>query len=132
MRKLTPTIARALAEKVRAELVARNATNREALTKKIETSKIYKELCKVVSQQKEIEEKKRELVNQINETFSNKVSDVSISMYSSDRIPNISIRETAKASIENIKDMILIEDYLSNGGETTEEIIARIADQLCS
>ena len=131
MRKLTPTIARALAEKVRAELVARNATNREALTKKIETSKIYKELCKVISQQKEIEEKKRELVNQINETFSNKVSDVSISMYSSDR-PNISIRETAKASIENIKDMILIEDYLSNGGETTEEIIARIADQLCS
>ena len=42
-KKMTPVIAKAIAEKVRAELIARNKTAHASLEKKVDSSKLYKE-----------------------------------------------------------------------------------------
>ena len=64
-KKLTPTIAKALAEKVRAELVVRHKGNTEALTKKVESSKLYKELLLTIKKIDELDEKKQVLRKEI-------------------------------------------------------------------
>lgn len=127
-KKMTPTIAKALAEKVRAELVARNKTAHAALEKKVEASKLLKELKLTISKIHELENKKTELKKEIEETYSTKVSDVTISMYGQG--PSVYIREHAFASVESIKDMVLIEDYMADGNQTPEEFINYIADKL--
>lgn len=127
-KKMTPTIAKALAEKVRAELVARNKTAHAALEKKVESSKLLKELKLTISKIYELENKKAELKKEIEETYSTKVSDVTISVYGQG--PTVYIREHAFASVESIKDMVLIEDYMADGNQTPEEFINYIADKL--
>ena len=127
-KKMTPTIAKALAEKVRAELVARNKTAHAALEKKVESSKLLKELKLTISKISELENKKAELKKEIEETYSTKVSDVTISVYGQG--PTVYIREHAFASVESIKDMVLIEDYMADGNQTPEEFINYIADKL--
>jgi ribosomal protein L23 len=127
-KKMTPTIAKALAEKVRAELVARNKTAHAALEKKVESSKLLKELKLTISKITELENKKTELKKEIEETYSTKVSDVTISVYGQG--PTVYIREHAFASVESIKDMVLIEDYMADGNQTPEEFINYIADKL--
>jgi hypothetical protein len=127
-KKMTPTIAKALAEKVRAELVARNKTAHAALEKKVESSKLLKELKLTISKITELENKKTELKKEIEETYSTKVSDVTISVYGQG--PTVYIREHAFASVESIKDMVLIEDYMADGNQTPEEFIKYIADKL--
>jgi hypothetical protein len=127
-KKMTPVIAKALAEKVRAELVARNKTAHAALEKKVESSKLLKELKLTISKIHELENKKTELKKEIEETYSTKVSDVTISMYGQG--PSVYIREHAFASVESIKDMVLIEDYMADGNQTPEEFINYIADKL--
>lgn len=127
-KKMTPVIAKALAEKVRAELVARNKTAHAALEKKVESSKLLKELKLTISKIHELENKKTELKKEIEETYSTKVSDVTISVYGQG--PTVYIREHAFASVESIKDMVLIEDYMADGNQTPEEFIKYIADKL--
>lgn len=128
-KKMTPTIAKALAEKVRAELVARNKTTHHDLEKKIESSKLFKELKTVIDKIYELEEKKQDLKRKIEEVSSTKIADVNISVYGKE--PTIYVREHAYASVDSIKDLILIEDYMSDsGGQTAEEFITYIADKL--
>lgn len=128
-KKMTTTIAKALAEKVRAELVARNKSTSDGIKSKIQKSKDYKDLLKVNSQIHELEKKRSELKDTIQENHSNKIADVSISLYSSSD-PSIYIREKASASVDGIKDLILIEDYLSDDTKTLEEFINLIIEKL--
>ena len=128
-KKLTPAIAKALAEKVRAELLARTKGTSETLKKKIAASKVYKELVSITVKQRELEEKKAILRNDIEETFSTRISDVSISSYGHSE-PDIYIREHVSSSVESIKDLILIEDYMSDNTMTSDEFIKFIADKL--
>lgn len=129
-KKLTPTIARALAEKVRAELVIRNKDISGGIKAKIEASKEYKQILKLNTERQEIAQKIDSLKTALQEKHSTKVVDVSISIYNSDPKPNIYIREQATASVEGIKDMILIEDYMSENPLSSEEFIALIVDKL--
>ena len=130
-KKLTTTIARALAEKVRAELVARNKDTATTLKKKVESSKEFKELTKIMAQVNDLEKRKAELRDYLNHQFSTKVADVSVSLYNS--VPSVYVREQSSASVDNIKDLILIEDYMSDSTtESAEDLIKRIADKLCS
>ena len=127
-KKLTPTIAKALAEKVRAELVVRHKGNTEALTKKVESSKLYKELLLTIKKIDELDEKKQSLRKEIEENFSTKMSDVGVSAYHSS--PHISVNYRSAFSVDSIKDMILIEDYMSEDAKTPEEFVKFIADKL--
>jgi len=127
-KKLTPTIAKALAEKVRAELVVRHKGSTETLTKKVESSKLYKELLLTIKKIDELDEKKQVLRKEIEENFSTKMSDVGVSSYHS--TPHISVNYRSAFSVDSIKDMILIEDYMSEDAKTPEEFVKFIADKL--
>lgn len=126
MRKLTPTIARALAEKVRVELIERNASVKQLLIDKITASKEMKNYRKLMEEHEAIQRKLIDAKSLLQERYSTKTMDVSV--YNT----SVHLRDTVASSVESIKDLILIEDYLSDGLETTEEIIKKIADQLCS
>jgi len=127
-KKLTPTIAKALAEKVRAELVVRHKGSTETLTKKVESSKLYKELLLTIKKIDELDEKKQVLRKEIEENFSTKMSDVGVSSYHSK--PHVSVNYRSAFSVDSIKDMILIEDYMSEETKTPEEFVKFIADKL--
>jgi len=127
-KKLTPTIAKALAEKVRAELVVRHKGSTETITKKVESSKLYKELLLTIKKIDELDEKKQSLRKEIEENFSTKMSDVGVSAYHS--TPHISVNYRSAFSVDSIKDMILIEDYMSENTKTPEEFVKFIADKL--
>jgi len=127
-KKLTPTIAKALAEKVRAELVVRHKGSTETITKKVESSKLYKELLLTIKKIDELDEKKQSLRKEIEENFSTKMSDVGVSAYHS--TPHISVNYRSAFSVDSIKDMILIEDYMSEDTKTPEEFVKFIADKL--
>jgi len=126
MRKLTPTIARALAEKVRVELVARNASVKQLLIDKIMDSKEMKNYRKLSEDYDIIQRKITDAKTLLQEKYSTKTMDVAL--YNT----SVHLRDTVASSVESIKDLILIEDYLSDGIESTEEIIKKIADKLCS
>ncbi len=128
-KKLTPAIAKALAEKVRAELLTRTKGTAETLKKKVESSKLYKELLLTTVKERELEEKKASLKTEIENTFSTKINDVSISGYGHSQ-PSVYIREHVSSSVESIKDLILIEDYMSDNTMTSDEFIKFIADKL--
>lgn len=127
-KKLTPTIAKALAEKVRAELKTRNKGTAETLEKKVESSKLYKELVLTMSKITDLEEKKQTLKKELEDNFSTKISDVGLSVYGEK--PRISVNYHAAFSVDSIKDMILIEDYMSDDTKTPEEFVKFIADKL--
>ena len=127
-KKMTPAIAKALAEKVRAELVARHKGSSEILITKVESSKLYKELLSTIAKISEFEEKKQAVRKEIEEKYSTKISDVSVSAYHSR--PNVSVNYHALFSVDSIKDMILIEDYMSDDSKTPEEFVTYIADKI--
>ena len=127
-KKLTPIIAKALAEKVRAELVVRHKGSTETITKKVESSKLYKELLLTIKKIDELDEKKQVLRKEIEENLSTKMYDVGVSSYHS--TPHISVNYRSAFSVESIKDMILIEDYMSEDTKTPEEFVKFIADKL--
>jgi len=127
-KKLTPTIAKALAEKVRAELVVRHKGSTETITKKVESSKLYKELILTIKKIDELDEKKQVLRKEIEENLSTKMYDVGVSSYHS--TPHISVNYRSAFSVDSIKDMILIEDYMSENTKTPEEFVKFIADKL--
>ena len=127
-KKLTPTIAKALAEKVRAELVVRHKGSTETITKKVESSKLYKELLLTIKKIDELDEKKQVLRKEIEENLSTKMYDVGVSSYHSS--PHISVNYRSAFSVDSIKDMILIEDYMSEDAKTPEEFVKFIADKL--
>ena len=127
-KKLTPIIAKALAEKVRAELVARHIGSSEILITKVQSSKLYKELLLTIAKIEELEVKRQLIRKEVEDKFSTKISDVSVSAYHSE--PYVSVNYHASFSVESIKDMILIEDYMSDDTKTAEEFITYIADKI--
>ena len=127
-KKLTPIIAKALAEKVRAELVARHKGSSEILVKKVESSKLYKELLSTIAKINELEEKRQLIRKEIEVSFTTKISDVSVSAYNTR--PNVSVNYHPLFSVDSIKDMILIEDYMSDDSKTPEEFVTYIADKI--
>ena len=129
-KKLTPTIAKALAEKVRAELKSRNEHTASSIQNKIKSSKEYKQLCKLKEQYLALETQMADIKKAIEEKHSNRIADVHLSCYSSRTSYDIYVREHASASVESIKDMILIEDYMSESALSSEEFINLIVEKL--
>jgi hypothetical protein len=127
-KKLTPVIAKALAEKVRAELLARHKGSSEALVDKVESSKMYKELLSTINKINELEEKKQDIRKEIEHKYSTKISDVTVSSYHTK--PQVFVNYHATFSVDSIKDLILIEDYMSDDTKTAEEFITFIADKI--
>jgi hypothetical protein len=127
-KKLTPTIAKALAEKVKQELQKRNKNLSETLKTKVESSKEFKVYLKLQNELEILDKKKEELRKSIIEKYSSNLCDVSIPTYS--HKTEVYVRDTIYLSVESIKDMILIEDYMSEAAMTSEEFVNLIVEKL--
>ena len=127
-KKLTPTIAKALAEKVKQELQKRNKNLSETIKQKAEASKEFKSYVKLCKEIEELELKKESLRESIVQKFSSQLCDVNIPGYS--KQPHIYVRETSFLSLDSIKDLILIEDFMSDSNVTSDEFINLIVEKL--
>lgn len=128
-KRLTPTLAKALAEQVREELKRKASSHAETIKSTIKSSKDYKQLVKYEQQANEIRSKIDEIRHSIQEKHSTILADVSIYSYRSNEF-SISIRETAMVSIDGIKNMILLDDYFSNSSDSPEQLVQRIVQKI--
>lgn len=128
-KKMTPVIAKAIAEQVREELRKTAPKHAEITKAKIKASKEFKQLVKLSAQAKEISSKMDEIKHGLEEKYSTKLADVSVYIYSSGE-SNINVRETAHVSVEGIKTIVLLEDYFSDAVETPEALVKRIAEKI--
>lgn len=124
-KKLTTTIARALAEKVRQELKKHTEKLSNDTKAKVAASKEHKEYMRLVKQTDELNAKRNALCKSIEAKFSTDI--MHISLYSSG---NISVYDGSKSSVDGIRDLILIEDYLSDGTETAEQLVDKLVKKL--
>ena len=127
-KKMTPIIAKALAEKVKQELHKRNKNLSETLKTKVESSKEFKAFLKLHNEVEALSDKKEELRKAIVDKYSSHLCDVSIPTYS--HKTEVYVRDTIYLSVDSIKDMILIEDYMSDSTLTSEEFVNLIVEKL--
>lgn len=129
-KKMTTTIAKALAEKVRAKLAEQVSGTDTKIRKTVVASKEWKQYLKIYAEKKAIIEKANALEKEIKDKYTTNVAKVDVYTYSNSG-PELRVYENQKVvSIDSIKDTILIEDYLSGGTETAEQMIERITQQL--
>ena len=127
-KKMTPIIAKALAEKVKQELQKRNKNLSENLKSKVESSKEFKAYLKLHNEVEALNDKKEELRKSIVDKYSSNLCDVSIPTYS--HKTEVYVRDTVYLSVDSIKDMILIEDYMSDSALSSEEFVNLIVEKL--
>ena len=125
---MTPIIAKALAEKVKQELQKRNKNLSENLKSKVESSKEFKAYLKLHNEVEALNDKKEELRKSIVDKYSSNLCDVSIPTYS--HKTEVYVRDTVYLSVDSIKDMILIEDYMSDSALSSEEFVNLIVEKL--
>lgn len=135
-KKMTTTIAKALASKVMNNLsIAFNqAVNAEK--KSVENSKEWKEVLKlkqnIIKLEKEFEDKKQAFFD----SLTNKDFSYSYKSYSNKHnTPEVSVRYNNQGSnitYDSLINDIIIEDYTSNGGESGEELVTRITKTILS
>lgn len=135
-KKMTTTIAKALASKVMNNLsIAFNqAVNAEK--KSVENSKEWKEVLKlkqnIIKLEKEFEDKKQAFFD----SLTNKDFSYSYKGYSNKpNTPEVSVRYNNQGSnitYDSLINDIIIEDYTSNGGESGEELVTRITKTILS
>lgn len=128
-KKLTPVLAKALAEQVRDELRKNASSHAEKLKESIKLSKEYKQLCKFDEQIEDLRTKIDSLRTTIQDKHSSMIADVSIYSYRRGE-QSITIRETAMVSVDSIKNMILLDDYFSDTTDTPEQLVQRIVDKI--
>lgn len=129
-KKLTTTIARALAEKVREKLKESVQGLDTSVCKQVKSTKEWKEMVKLNEEKKKITERMAALEHTLETTHTTGVISVDVCTYSSGSL-ELRVRENYNvASVEAIKDSILIEDYLSDGTETAEQLVERITNKL--
>ena len=128
-KKLTPTIATALAERVREKLKLNANEVSKALIEKGKKNKNYKEFCKLEDQIAKLQEQSSLLKKAFENEMSTPIAKVYVSGYRPGNY-GISITEKDQSSVDKIKGLILLEDYVSDGKETIEQLVDRITTKL--
>ena len=118
---LTATIIKAISKQV-SEQLSKKAKELEKVTRdKVTASKEYKQLLRLDEEQKQLTERKEKLKQEIVAKYS--IPILSINVYDNHVMVSESYRNVCS---DRIRDMLLIEEYLSDGSETPEELINRI------
>lgn len=124
-KKITSTIARILAEKVKTELAKTSQQIGADYKKEIEASKDYKEYQKTIKQINALEDRKNLLRKALYKTYeSNSV--MNIDFYNS----GVSIKASSHLSSDSIRDMILLEDHFAGDETTQDDIVKAIVAKL--
>ncbi len=128
-KRLTSAIATALAERVRIKLRDLVKGIDQIIKEEIESSKEYKKYNSLLEKKKVLDKELKVLSESISKKYDSKIIRVSLS-HTSDHHCSLNVRENmSNTSFEAIKNSILIEDYMSGGTETAEELVERITKQ---
>lgn len=126
-KKLTPTLARILAQNVRAKLMDHSKEMSVKHQAKIKSSKEYKEYEKLRRQNHEVESRMSELYKIVQENYSTPMMKVSLGCPSNIDVDTyVYIRETQEVSMEAIRDSILLEDYFADSSISHDELVDKI------
>jgi bifunctional ADP-heptose synthase (sugar kinase/adenylyltransferase) len=118
---LTSSVIKAISNKVSEQLSKEAKSLVKEVRNKITASKEWKQLLKLDEEQKELTEKKEKIKQEIHSKYSTPI--LSIDVFDNHVIVSESYRGF---SSDRVRDMILIEEYLSDVSETPEELINRI------
>mgnify|MGYP006871971507 CR=1 FL=1 len=126
-KKLTPTLARILAENVRAKLTENAKDISLKHQAMIKDSKEYKEYEKLRRQNIQIEDRMKDLKKETEEKYSTTMMHVQLGWSSNDAIDaSVIIRETKAVSADAIRDAILLEDYFADSSISHDELVDKI------
>lgn len=129
-KKLTSAIATALAEQVRTRLRDLVKGMDKKIKEDIQSSKEYKQYISLLAKKKDLDEKMQLLSDSICKKHDSKIIRISLG-HTNNYDCSLTVNENySKSSVEAIKNVILIEDYMSGNTENSEEFIERIANQL--
>ena len=125
-KKLTLTIARILAERVREKLSTTSKIVGEKHKEKILASKEYADFEKLRAQEREIRTKLKKLEEKIVDKHSTPMMKVKVSTMYLERPATICISENQAVTVDSIRDMIILEDHFAESTITHEEIVDKI------
>ena len=125
-KKLTLTIARILAERVREKLSTTAKTNGEKHKEKVLASKEYADFEKLRVQENEIRNKLKKLEEKIVDKYSTPMMKITVQGVYCNRPASISIYENQDVTVDSIRDMIILEDHFAESTITHEEIVDKI------
>lgn len=125
-KKITYTIAKILAERVREKLSETSMKTAEKHKEKILASKDYAEYEKLRDQEREARSKMKKLEEKIVEKYSTPMMKIRMSAMYADRPASVSISENKAVTVESIRDSILIEDYFADSPVSHEELVNKM------
>lgn len=133
MKKLTVPVARALAEQVVSRIKAKRKAEIKAAETAYKSLKEYKELVKKVKALDKAEEEVQRAKDALKEkaVFGKVYPTGSSYSRNSDGIRGLEFgHEGGTLNVDDIKNQILIQDFVSEEGETAEQLIDRLVAQL--
>lgn len=125
-KKMTPSIATALANSVSTALVKELKVVKQSAEQNVRDSKEYKQLLKLYKDREELAAK----IDQLTDSIQNKYVSglLTLTIYSDGRFNFYEKHHVS--SISDIKDRIIIADYLSNAPITAEDLVQAVVTDI--
>lgn len=131
-KNITSTIAKILAERVRAKLSETSMSLAEKQKEKVLASKEYVEFEKLREQERQLRSKLDALKNKICEKYTTSMMKVKLNTAYYDRPASVNISENDKVSVESIRDSILLEDHFASSPVTVDEMVDNMVKKFTS
>ena len=128
-KKLTLTIARILAERVREKLFKTSHAVADEKKAKILSSKEYKNFEKLRQQERDIRAKIKEAGEKLAEKNSTPLMKVSMNTMYLDRPSTVNITENKNVSVEFIRDTILLKEHFADSIISHDDIVNELVKE---
>jgi predicted Zn-dependent protease len=125
-KKMTPAIATALANQVISKLLKKVNIVEGSIEQKVKESKEYKQLVKLNEERENISQK----IDDLKKVIENKhnTSLISVNIHYSNSV-NVYLNSRG-INVSDIKDRILLADYLSSSPVSTEDLVDSFVDEI--
>lgn len=132
--KITHTVARILAERVKEKLrLEAKEFCKNYVVDKVKHSKEYVKLVKLVTKRNAIVEKLNKEISNAEEALkknhSNSIAKVNVTTYYNSNTPSMGVREADSIQVEYIRDTILLKDFYADSGLSHDEIVDQLVKE---
>lgn len=131
-KRMTPGIAKILAQQIREKLSTECGTMASNIMENVKASKDYKKFLQLRNDIAEMNRSAEDLKDKICEKHSNKVAKVRIVNWGNNTEYSVKVIESDYVDIESIKNQILLKDYFSDGTESAEDMVAEFVKHYLS
>lgn len=131
--KITHTVARILAERVKDRLTAEAKEFCKNYIDKVKDSKDYVKLQKLVTKRNAIVNKMNAEISNaeqvLKNSYSNSIAKVNVSSYYTSDYPSLSVREADSIQTDYIRDTILLKDFYAESGLSHDQIVDELVKE---